>query len=223
MFDLTVKDEHGQPRQAFRPNIENNISKTFDRMVGLCMGLMADDELNPTEADYFTNWIRCVAETEPIWPFPQITSEVEKINEESNNSAERILAFKELITKILGTPTEIDMDNFCDYDDFSSDLPLDNPPPTQVFLKSNEFVITGRFSYGTRIKVVETIENLGGIVKNGFPSKKTRYLVIGNHVSRDWYYSSYGRKIERAIELRTEGEQISIISEDLLIQNIDES
>lgn len=221
-IDLTIRDQHGQPTQVFRPNIENNISKTFDRLVGLCMGIMADDELNPTEADFFTNWIERVANNDPVWPFPLIASEVEKINSNFENQDERVLAIKELIQQILGTGNVSGGECF-EYDDYSSDLPLDHPLPTEVAFKSKEFVITGKFDYGTRIKVTEAIENLGGIVKNGFPSKKTRYLVIGNHVSRDWYYSSYGRKIERAIELRTDGDLISIISEDLLIQNFDES
>ena len=82
--------------------------------------------------------------------------------------------------------------------------------------------MTGRFEFGTRAKVVDKIQELKGIVKDGFPNKETNYLVIGNHVSRDWYYTNYGRKIERAIELREQGCPIAIISESKWRENLDE-
>jgi hypothetical protein len=39
-------------------------------------------------------------------------------------------------------------------------------------------------------------------------------LVIGTFASRDWANTNYGRKIERAVELRQSGSGISIISEE---------
>ena len=42
----------------------------------------------------------------------------------------------------------------------------------------------------------------------------TDYLVVGNLGSEQWYYGSYGRKIEKAIELQNQGKPISIIEED---------
>jgi hypothetical protein len=97
---------------------------------------------------------------------------------------------------------------------FSSELPLDNPLPEKVVFSGNEFVPTGRFAFGTRQKVFEAISSLNGIPKDGFPAQSTRYLVIGVFASRDWYHTNYGRKIERAVELRAEGHPITILSEE---------
>jgi len=44
MDDLNLKDQHGQPTQVFRPNIENNISKAFDRLIGLCLAKQQGSE-----------------------------------------------------------------------------------------------------------------------------------------------------------------------------------
>jgi hypothetical protein len=38
--------------------------------------------------------------------------------------------------------------------------------------------------------------------------------VIGVFASRDWYHTNYGRKIERAVELRAEGHPITNLSEE---------
>jgi hypothetical protein len=52
----------------------------------------------------------------------------------------------------------------------------------------------------------------------GIPYKsvvmKLDYLVIGAQSSPAWAYSTYGRKIERAIELRDRGIDIIILHED---------
>lgn len=38
-------------------------------------------------------------------------------------------------------------------------------------------------------------------------------LVIGAYATDSWAHSSFGRKIEKALEIREEGSQISIVSE----------
>lgn len=218
MFDLNLKDQHGQPIQAFRPNIENNISKAFDRLIGLRIGILADGELNEQEATFFREWIDKTTELEPIWPFPEISNELGKIYTNNGSEEEKIEAVRQLIEKIIGSD-HADDDSI--QDSYSSDLPLNCPPPSEIAFKGSQFVLTGRFEFGTRAKVIDKIEELEGIVKDGFPNRDTTYLVIGNHVSRDWYYTSYGRKIERAMELRDEGYPIAIISESKWKENSD--
>lgn len=45
------------------------------------------------------------------------------------------------------------------------------------------------------------------------PSKKVDYLVIGAEGNPCWSYACYGRKVERAVELRKEGLRIMIVHE----------
>ena len=215
MFNLNLKDQHGQPTRAFRANIENNISKAFDRLIGLCLGILADGELNKHEATFFREWINKTADLEPIWPFPEISNELGNIYSNNRSEEEKLEEVQRLIEKIIGS----DHDSI--EDSYSSDLPLDSPPPAKVAFKGNQFVLTGRFEFGTRAKVVDKINELKGIVKDGFPNRDTTYLVIGNLVSRDWYFTSYGRKIERAMELRNEGNPLAIISESQWKENLD--
>ena len=75
-------------------------------------------------------------------------------------------------------------------------------------------MVTRRFAYGTRRKVSEAILTRGGIPTDSTPTRQTHYLVIGLFASRDWANTNYGRKIERAVELRDLGSGISIISEE---------
>ena len=50
---------------------------------------------------------------------------------------------------------------------------------------------------------------------------KTDYLVIGDLSSRDWKFSSFGRKIEKAIEYRDSGKSdVAIISEQMWLERL---
>jgi hypothetical protein len=53
-----------------------------------------------------------------------------------------------------------------------------------------------------------------GASANDSPTNKTSYLVIGSIGSTDWVHSTHGRKIEKAVRLRTEGRPIHIIAEE---------
>jgi len=45
------------------------------------------------------------------------------------------------------------------------------------------------------------------------PRQKLDYLVLGIMGSRDWAHSSFGRKIEKAMEYKKAGHPIAIVSE----------
>jgi hypothetical protein len=51
-------------------------------------------------------------------------------------------------------------------------------------------------------------------------SKKVDILVIGTRVAPDWAHTSFGRKIQRAVELQEEGHAIEIISEKRMMEAV---
>lgn len=203
------KDSHGQPHRLFKVNLENNVSKAIDQLSGICTGMLADGVVNDKEATFFREWVRNHAEMEPVWPFTDILRRVEHVFDHGQIGEDERKELGDIMRSICGGDEAATDPNLI----YSSKLPLDEPPPT-VTLKSNEFVVTGRFAYGTRQKVTEAITSHGGFAKDGFPTLGTRYLVIGEFASRDWYNTNYGRKIERAVELRNSSAQIAIISEE---------
>lgn len=204
-----AKDLHGQPLKLFRANAENNTSKAIDQLSGICAGILADGVVCDAEAKFFHEWVQRFSIYEPIWPFTEILQRLNVIFADGRIDDDERSELAETMRQITGrgiyaSPSET----------FSSELPLDNPLPEKVDFCGNEFVPTGRFAFGTRQKVFEAITSLNGIPKDGFPTQSTRYLVIGVFASRDWYHTNYGRKIERAVELRSEGHPISILSEE---------
>lgn len=45
-------------------------------------------------------------------------------------------------------------------------------------------------------------------------SKKVNYLVVGGEGNPCWAYACYGRKVEKAVELRRQGHPIVIVHEN---------
>jgi NAD-dependent DNA ligase len=203
------KDEHGQTRHLFRALAENNVSKAIDQLSGICAGILADGKVCDTEARFFNDWVRKFSSSEPIWPFTDILSRLNAIFNDGVIDEEERSELAELMKQIIGR--ELDDDPTQSH---SSALPLNDPAPNPVKFSGNEFVLTGRFAFGTRQKVTAAILALGGTVKDGFPMLTTHYLIIGAFASRDWYNTNYGRKIERGVEIRSNGHPISIVSEE---------
>ncbi len=58
-----------------------------------------------------------------------------------------------------------------------------------------------------------TVDKLGGEVTTSV-TKQVRYLIIGTDGNPCWAYACYGRKVEKAVELRKQGIRILIIPEN---------
>jgi NAD-dependent DNA ligase len=173
--------------------------------MGLARGLIADGELNDTEIEYLEAWL---AATEGITSNPIIADMVRRINEaradgiidedEREEIAEVLKAFSASDFE-LGEALK------------STTLPLCAPPP-EIDFSDRRFTFTGTFVYGSRkdceLAVIERGANAGSIRKD------TDFLVIGEYASDNWVQSSYGRKIEKAVEYRDiRGLPLRIISE----------
>jgi NAD-dependent DNA ligase len=201
-------DAHGQPTRLFKANLENNISKSIDRLSGICEGVLADGVVNDEEAKFFAGWVREHAVYEPVWPMTDILTRVDRIFADGHVDDEEREELRAVMSEICGHVGEVDPAQAR-----SSRLPLDDPEPPLVFA-GRKFHITGRFAFGTRVKVFETLATLGAMVTDSPPNREAHYLVIGTFASRDWIHTSFGRKIERAVELREMRTGIAIVSEE---------
>jgi hypothetical protein len=209
-YRLVTKDEHGQPLSFFRRNADNNASKAIDQLSGICRGILADGIVNDAEAKYFVDWVRKHSEFEPTWPFTEILSRIDKIFTDGLVQEEERLELKHVMEMICGDSGEKIPST---KESRSSALPLDDPQPSSLTFPGRNVSITGKFAYGNRKKVIEAVSLSGAVATDNAPSRNTHILIIGRFVSRDWYCHDYGRKIEKAVELRNSGTGILIVSE----------
>jgi len=87
----------------------------------------------------------------------------------------------------------------------------------ELKLAGSVFYLTGDFVSGDR-KSVDTLLRLLGAETNSSINKSVNYLVIGTLASRDWLYTSHGRKIEKTLLLKRGGSEIRVITEPTLLK-----
>lgn len=186
--------------------LTNNLDDyQISALLGLCRGLIADGKIDQQEADALYTWLQAHKETIDN---PVMTALQEKLVSFMNKKAKNVennRQLLQLLDGLVGGKTEV---GECLR---ATTLWLDDPPPEVAFDNRN-FCLTGKFSYGKRARCEDEIRARGGICQSS-PSKTTDYLVIGSYAEGAWIQSAYGRKIEKAVELRANGLPIRIISE----------
>ena len=178
----------------------------INEFLGLISGIISDDIINPIELKFLLGWI---------------SSHEDVINHPiTNDVSYQILEFTNL-----DAPTEEDKVNLLTFlknttgTNFSETGAAATGPIDHLADKiesmdhaNAKICFTGVFKTGTR-KEVEAMAIAKGATTNRTPTKAVNYVVIGSQISPDWKHSNFGRKIQKAVELRDEGQKIYILTE----------
>lgn len=189
--------------------------RQIDELIGLARGLTADNIINQKEAEFLQKWL--VANT-VVMDNPVVDNLLPRINmmlADGVLDSEEARELLETLQNLCGDGHEMELGELLK----SSSLPLDRPPPS-IYFEGMRFCFTGTFAYGSRNECEAITADRGGIA--GSLTKGTRYLIVGAYATDSWMHSTYGRKIERAVQMRGEGTEISIIAEDHWRKALDE-
>ncbi|MEZ9513820.1 BRCT domain-containing protein [Vibrio splendidus] len=183
--------------------------RQIDTLIGLSKGLIADGEVVHAEAEFLHGWLIQNQHSEhPI--ILNLLNRVAEMLEDGildSEESHELLALLQSLGGELGEVGEMAK---------TTSLPIDHPAPKISFEDCN-FLCTGTFAYGKRKDCEEAIENLGGKISKGI-NKSLNYLVLGTYVSESWAHESYGRKIEKAMLYRDQGQDLIIITEEHWLQ-----
>jgi len=192
-------------------------SRDINELIGLCKGVLADGVVNFSEAVFMLEWLEAHRECLNIWPASELYATLDTFLEDGKLDSNEESQLLGTLIGITGIPVKIEREGI-DVSTTSTSLPLSEPPEGLVFTDRN-FVLTGTFELGTRPSCERLVAEKGGITQKT-PTKATHYLVVGSIGSRDWAHSSFGRKIQKAAEMRRSGLDIAIISEQYLCQHL---
>lgn len=179
--------------------------RELDELIGLARGLTADGVLNQSEVEYLQRWLTAHAEVHQSPMAMNLLLRVNAMLSDRVLDKEEAAELFETLQQFSGGPMELGETLK------SSSLPLDEPLPNVLF-DNRLYCFTGTFAYGTRAECEAAVQGLGGL--SGSLTKKTNYLVIGIYATDSWAHSSYGRKIERALEMKQDGVPVRIIGEE---------
>jgi NAD-dependent DNA ligase len=205
-----MRDRDGQPtNRAFNRKLRTE--REIDELLGLCKGLSADGVLNQAEAEFLAQWLRFNRESADQWPARILHERVASMLKDGHLDRSEELELLDLLIQVTGGDA-----SRLSAQSLSSGLPLSEPIP-EVVLPGKKLCLTGKFVFGPRDKCAAEIEARGGSCIESI-TMELDYLVIGVIGSRDWIHSSFGRKIERAVEYRDRGFPLAIVAEEHLLK-----
>lgn len=189
-------------------NAKDIDKKVLQILAGICAGIVADNKLSKEEFDFLRLWIEQNAEYLEEWPGSLIRRKIDSIIEDGVITEVELNHFRDVLKEMLG----FDFYETGSVDGSSTSLPVDKE--AAISFPGKTFCYTGQFIYGTRNLCHDATTSRGGEpfdnVKKGLD-----YLVIGGLASKSWVNTSYGRKIQKAIDLQEKGQAIFIIDEQM--------
>ena len=183
----------------------------IEELIGFLTGTASDGVLNDQEITGMSAWLDKNESVREVWPASVIVERLANILEDGVITDEEREDLLVTVRQVTGTHTD-DSGPSCE-------------APTEVWEDSVEeikfagsvFCLTGDFVTGDRDSV-DTMLRCLGAETNSSVNKSVDYLVIGTLASRDWLYTSHGRKIEKALLIKREGCDIKIITERTLLK-----
>lgn len=196
---------------GFKGNVDSDAA--LNQLLGFLQGISVDKNLVDEEVIALQNLLEQTPLLKTKWPGSILSERLTHILEDNHISDAERSDLLELIECIIGQPfTEsgcasgLATEFFAD-ESFSGSI------------NGETICFSGTFSSGSRSKHKQIAESLGASVAKDI-SKKVKLLVIGSIATRDWLYTSHGRKIEEAIKAKDAGQDISIISEQAWLDSL---
>lgn len=187
---------------------DGGYESTVNHLLGFLSGISADDTICDMEIERLSSLLEKDKTLSSIWPANAIKKRLDAIlADDLVDEDER----KELLDLIKAVSGQSMLDTGLAYGmtaDFST------TQDGRLCINGKRVCFTGKFLSGTR-KVQEQRANALGAEIKGTVSKSIDILVLGSIASRDWRFTSYGRKIESALLLRDERVSVEIINEEL--------
>lgn len=178
--------------------------KQVTELIGILKGIIADGTLDKSELEMLVKWQAANPGVRQNPVVAKLYQNIDDILSIEGSVKERIAALVLLFTKFTGSDFEIGEDLkataafFC------------NPVPP-VTIPGRHFCFTGTFLFGSRRDCESAINERGGFA--GSLTKKTDFLVVGEYATESWIQPSFGRKVEKALELQRSGTGLAIVSE----------
>lgn len=198
-------DDHGQPLER-RFSTARLKDRAIDELIGLGKGIIADKSINQHEASFMLDWLEANEHALDKWPANVLYRRVKEMMADGKLDENEKLELLTLLQETVGGVIFLER-----AENETAALPLTRPEP-EILFSGKCFCFTGKFVYGSRAKCQEAVVCRAATV-SATPGKTLDYLIIGSVGSSDWIHSSFGRKIEDAVELRNRFGKLAIVSE----------
>lgn len=188
------------------------ITSDIQRLQGLLHGILSDNNINEQELIGPNNWLQENEHLANTYPYDEVYSLVISVlaDKKIDDNERKIL--KVFFTEFIDTQTSYNID---EVNELKKEIKISGicAADPKITISKSSFCFTGSSSRAARSEIRVTIKSLEGIFHDNV-NKSTNYLIIGDLGNPCWAFASYGRKVEKAMNLRKDGYPIVIVHEN---------
>lgn len=192
------------------------VTHDIQQLHGIMHGIMADGRVTMEEAVGLQEWLDDHADLKGTYPYDELDSLLTVIlkDKKIDEQEQQVLRsfFKDFIEYSFAMKVRAEGQRV------KAGLPKTFTLPgicamcPEIEFDGRVFTFTGTSTKATRQQIVDHITGLGASFSPNVTSQ-TQYLVVGTGGNPCWAFSCYGRKVEKAVDLRKSGVPILIVHE----------
>lgn len=183
----------------------------LQRLHAILGGIVSDGQVTEDELRGLFDWLRHHENLKTCWPYDEIDSLIVGVMKDKKIDPAEHTLLKNFFSEFTAV-----------MDDRTITSPVISKGGNilglcavcpEIEFPASTFCFTGASSRYTRKELAVTVERLGGTFTPNL-TKSVRYLIIGADGNPCWAYACYGRKVERAVELRKSGVRLQLVHEN---------
>lgn len=187
------------------------VTTDLQTLQGICHGILADGDINEKEVFDLEKWLAGNIHLRTYYPYDEIRSLVSSIVSDRKVDDEEKLILKAYLNQFVNLQNKKIRDLI---DSETRDINISGHCTSEpdILFDGKRFCITGVLKSGNRENLKQIISDMGGIPTNTV-TMKTDYLIVGDNGNPAWAFACYGRKVEKALDLRKAGHTICLVHE----------
>lgn len=189
----------------------NSITADIQVLHGILGGVASDGKVTKEELEALSDWLNDHEHLKTCYPYDEVEAllmSVLKDGQVDEAESKFLQAFFSEFLSVLDDKTIT-----APVAKVNSDIVGVCAVCPEIVFEGSSFCFTGESSKFKRSELAKLVATLGGKASAGV-TKSVDYLVIGAEGNPCWVYACYGRKVEKAVELRKAGSKLLIIHEN---------
>lgn len=185
----------------------NQLTLGIQKLLGIVQGISLDNLIKEVEIRFLDQWLKENDYLKNTYPYDELYAFTTYILDKKvveRDVHEKALQFMNALSCSSSSSSKVLVDSL------NANIWQLDP---EVIIPEKTFCITGISIYQPRKAIAEKVELFGGYVTDNIV-QSLDYLVVCSQKNECWAFTSYGRKVEKAVELRKKGKQINIIHEN---------
>lgn len=189
------------------------LTSKIQQLESILHGIVADGIISDDELDALSNWLEANEALSGTYPFDEVYSLLLAAKEDRTISNDERNMLRAFFSTFVDTTESFNI-NQEDVDALQEKYSIGGICAVcpEIVIDGKTFCFTGCSKKATRNEIAQTIEEAGGCYCDRVTAK-TDYLIVGADGNPCWAYSCYGRKVEKAMDLRKNGGNIIIVHE----------